>query len=438
MLDIKFCRENPDEVRKSLKKRHDSEKQKWFEDLLAKDEEWRKINIQVEELRARRNSISREINEAKKKGDERKAKALLKEASEIPDKIKIAEAQTQALKEKTDFYLARLPNTLHESVPYGKGEEDNKEIKTWGKPHKPDFLMRTHEQIAEDLGGADFERAAKISGRGFVFLKGKIALLERALARFAVTNLMEKGFEFVLPPLMLNRDAYAAVTDLDDFEKVMYKIEGDEKFLIATSEHPLIAQYKDEVLEESSLPIKIVSFSPCFRREIGAHGVDTKGLFRMHQFEKVEQVVLCTSEESEEWHEKLLENTEELWRKLEIPYRIVNICTGDIGTVAAKKYDLEAWFPREQKYSEVCSLSNCTNYQSIGLNLKYRCGKQGSKEERKEWVHTLNATALATSSRTLRAILENYQEKDGSITIPKALRSYTGFNEITMPGKKER
>ena len=436
MLDIKFCRENPDEMRKSLKKRHDSGKAEWFEDLLAKDEEWRTLNAEAEQLRARRNSVSREINEAKKAGDEKKAKALLKEAAEIPDKIKTVEAQTQALKEKTIFYLTRLPNVLHESVPYGKTDEDNAELRKWGKPHKPDFLLRNHEQVAEELGGADFERAAKISGRGFVFLKGKVALLEQALVRFAIDHLMKKGFEFIQPPFMLNREAYAAVTDMDDFEKVMYKIEGNDAFLIATSEHPLIAQYQNEVLEEHELPIKLAGLSQCFRREIGAHGVDTKGLFRMHQFNKVEQVVLCTPEESWEWHEKLLENTEELWKKLEIPYRVVNICTGDIGIVAAKKYDIEAWFPREQRYREVCSLSNCTSYQSVGLGLRYRIGKQGAKEERKEWVHTLNATALATSSRTLRAVLENFQEKDGSITIPKALRAYAGFDSITIEKKK--
>ena len=434
MLDIKFCRENAGAVRHSLKKRHDAEKEKWFEDLLAKDEEWRKLNADAENLRARRNSVSREINEAKKAGDEKKAKTLLKEASEIPDKIKTVETQTLSLKEKISFYLTRLPNVLHESVPYGKTDEDNVEMKKWGNPHKPDFLLRNHEQIAEELGGADFERAAKISGRGFVFLKGKIALLEQALVRFAVDSLVKKGFEFVQPPLMLNREAYAAVTDMDDFEKVMYKIDGNDAFLIATSEHPLIAQYQNEVLEEHELPIKLAGLSPCFRREIGAHGVDTKGLFRMHQFNKVEQVILSTSEESWEWHEKLLENTEELWKKLEIPYRVVNICTGDIGIVAAKKYDVEAWFPREQRYREVCSLSNCTEYQSVGLNLKYRVGKQGAQDERKEWVHTLNATAIATS-RALRAILENYQEKDGSVAVPKALRAYTGFDAIT-PEKK--
>jgi len=434
MLDIKFCRENAGAVRHSLKKRHDAEKEKWFEDLLAKDEEWRKLNADAENLRARRNSVSREINEAKKAGDEKKAKTLLKEASEIPDKIKTVETQTLSLKEKISFYLTRLPNVLHESVPYGKTDEDNVEMKKWGNPHKPDFLLRNHEQIAEELGGADFERAAKISGRGFVFLKGKIALLEQALVRFAVDSLVKKGFEFVQPPLMLNREAYAAVTDMDDFEKVMYKIDGNDAFLIATSEHPLIAQYQNEVLEEYELPIKLAGLSPCFRREIGAHGVDTKGLFRMHQFNKVEQVILSTPEESWEWHEKLLENTEELWKKLEIPYRVVNICTGDIGIVAAKKYDVEAWFPREQRYREVCSLSNCTEYQSAGLNLKYRVGKQGAQDERKEWVHTLNATAIATS-RALRAILENYQEKDGSVAVPKALRAYTGFDAIT-PEKK--
>ncbi|MFH1056529.1 MAG: aminoacyl--tRNA ligase-related protein, partial [Candidatus Micrarchaeota archaeon] len=195
-------------------------------------------------------------------------------------------------------------------------------------------------------------------------------------------------------------------------------------------EHPLIAQFQGEVLEEENLPIKFAGLSQCFRREIGAHGVDTKGLYRMHQFNKVEQIVLCTPDESWEWHEKLLENAEELWQKLEIPYRVVSVCTGDIGIVAAKKYDIEAWFAREQKYREVCSISNCTSYQAAGLNLKYRIGKQGAHDEKKEYLHTLNATALATSSRTLRAVLENFQQKDGSVLLPKALRAYAGFDAI--------
>ncbi len=430
MLDIKFCRESPEAVRESLRKRHDSEKGKWFEDLLAKDEEWRKLNADAENMRARRNSISREINAAKKTGDEKKSQSLLKEAGEIPGKIKDAEARTLLLRSKIDEYLRRLPNTLHESVPYGKTSDDNVDVRKWGKPKTFSFELKNHEQIAEEIGGADFERAAKVSGRGFVFLKGKLALLEQALVRFALDSLVKKGFTFVQPPLMLNKDAYAGVVDLEDFEKVMYKIDGEDRFLIATSEHPLTAQYKDEVLETEELPLKLTGLSMCFRKEIGAHGIDTKGLFRMHQFNKVEQIVLCKPDESWEWHEKLLANAEELWQKLEIPYRVVNICTGDIGIVAAKKYDIEAWFPREKAYREVCSISNCTNYQSVGLNLRYRIGKQGAVDEKREYLHTLNATAIATS-RALRAILENYQEKDGSITVPKALRAYTGFDEIS-------
>lgn len=430
MLDVRYCRENADEIRKSLKKRHDSQKQEWLEDLIAKDEEWRKLNSLAEQLRARRNTVSRDINEAKKAGDEKKAKLVMAEAAQIPDKIKTAEAQTLALREKIDFYLTRLPNVLHESVPYGKTEDDNVQVKAHGKPMKFNFLVRNHEELAEALGGADFERAAKVSGRGFVFLKGKIALLELALVRFAIDFMGKKGFEYVQPPLLMNKDAYAAVTDLDDFEKVMYKIDGDDSYLIATSEHPLTAQYKDEVLDAENLPIKLVGVSSCFRREIGAHGVDTKGFFRMHQFNKVEQIVISNPDDSWEWHEKLLENAEELWKKLEIPYRVVNICTGDIGIVAAKKYDMEAWFPRENKYREVCSISNCTSYQSVGLNLRVRTGKQGARDEKKEYAHTLNATAIATS-RALRAVLENFQTEKGTVEIPKALQAYTGFKEIT-------
>ncbi len=423
MLEIRFIRANPDAVRADLKKRGDAEKLGWIEDLLAKDAKSRELQTEAEKLRARRNAISREINEAKKAGKD--AANLLNEAAELPEKIRNAEAALAELSEKIGFYLMRLPNILHESVPVGKDDSQNAEVRRWGEAKVPDFELKPHGELAVEKGWADFERAAKVSGAGFVFIKGNLALLDMALQRFAMDFLVTKGFTPCETPLMLNRKPYEGVTDLSDFEKVMYKVEGEEAYLIATSEHPMGAMYQNEILEETDLPIKLAGISACFRREIGAHGVDTKGLFRMHQFNKIEQFVFCKPEDSWKFHEEILANAEAVFQKLEIPYRIVAICTGDIGSVAAKKYDIEAWMPREKKYKEVVSCSNCTAYQAVRLNIKVRDAKDF---DRKEYVHTLNSTAIATS-RAMRAILENYQQKDGSVLIPKALRPYMGGME---------
>jgi len=434
MLDLRFVRENADVVRESLHKRQDKPLLSKFEKLLAEDKEHRVLNVEVESLRAERNKISREINElVKQKKD---ADALLKRAKEIPRRIKTAEEKAEKLHGEIDFILMRLPNVLHESVPFGKGEEDNTEVKKWGMPKKFAFALKTHGELAEELGGADFKRAAKVSGAGFVFVKGALALLDLALQRFAIDFMLKRGFTLVQPPLLMERKPYEGVTDLKDFENVMYKIDGEEKYLIATSEHPLVAQFQDEVLEENDLPIKLVGVSPNFRREVGAHGVDNKGFFRMHQFNKVEQVVVCKPEESWEWFGEINANTEAIFQELELPYRIVSVCTGDIGIVAAKKHDLELWMPRERAYKEAASLSNCTAFQAARLGIKYRIGKQGSAEEAKEFVHTLNATALATS-RVLRAILENFQNVDGTVDIPKALWPYmNGLKKISTPDSR--
>ena len=339
MLDLRFVRENADVIRDSLHKRQDKEKSSQFETLLALDKEHRGLNVEVEKLRSERNKVSREVNELLKQ--KKDAALQLQRAKEIPEKIKQAEEKAGKLLGEIDSILMRLPNVLHESVPFGKTDEDNTEVKKWGMPKKFDFELKPHGELAEQLGGADFKSAVKISGAGFVFVKGPVALLDLALQRFAIDFMLEKGFTLVQPPLLMDRKPYEGVTDLADFENVMYKIDGEDKYLIATSEHPLIAQFQDEVLDEEKLPIKMVGVSPNFRREIGSHGLDTKGFFRMHQFNKVEQVVVCKPEESWEWFGELNANTEGIFQALELPYRIVSVCTGDIGIVAAKKHDLE-------------------------------------------------------------------------------------------------
>ena len=425
MLDIKFIREHPEVVRKDLEKRNEKEKIEWLEDLLKSDVEYRKLLQENQKLRQRRNEITDEINKLKKQGEDIKEK--IQEAKALPDKIKQSDEKLEELKTNIEYYLMRLPNILHESVPVGKDANDNVVVKTWGEKPKFSFELKPHGELLQELGLANFEKAAEVSGHGFYYLLGDIARLELALTNFAVDSLTKKGFTLVEPPLMLRRKPYEGVTDLKDFETMMYKVDNEDLLLIATSEHPIAAMLMNETLEEKQLPMKFVGVSPCFRKELGSHSIDTKGLFRVHHFNKVEQFIFCKPEDSWKFHEELLSNGEELFQKLKIPYRVVNICTGDIGTVAAKKYDLEAWFPRENLYREVISCSNCTSYQAVRLNIKYKKG------EEKEYVHTLNSTAIATG-RAIRAIVENYQQKDGTIKVPAVLQKYMGKKVI---GKKD-
>ncbi|MFA5332709.1 MAG: serine--tRNA ligase [Methanoregula sp.] len=424
MLDIRFVRASPEMVKADLVKRKTPEKIAWVDEILAKDARSRELKVQTDELRRRRNTIARDINEARKSKQD--ATALMAEAASLPKKIRENDAEQEEISKIIHTRLMRLPNILHESVPFGKDDTENVEIKKVGTPRTFDFELVNHGQLAVDRGWADFERAAKTSGAGFYFLKGNLALLDLALQRFALDLLGKKGFAPVIPPFMINRKSYEGVTDLDDFEKVMYKIDGDDAYLIATSEHPIAAMYQDEIFEEKDLPLRFAGLSQCFRREIGAHGLDTKGLFRVHQFTKIEQFVFCKPEDSWKIHEELLANAEEVFQKLGLPYHVVNICTGDIGTVAAKKYDIEAWMPRENAYKEVVSCSNCTNYQAVSLNIRVR---DKADFESKQFVHTLNSTAIATS-RALRCILENYQERDGSVRIPDVLKPYMNDREF--------
>lgn len=423
MLDIRFIRAHPETVKADLLKRNDPEKIGWVDDLLKKDARSRELKGETDILRQRRNTIARDINSAKKAGVD--TKDLVAEAAALPRKIRACDAEQEEIREAIHTYLMRIPNILHDSVPVGKDDTENVEVKRVGTPRVADFELKNHGQLATDNNWADFDRATKIAGAGFYFLKGSLVMLDLALQRYALDQLEGKGFTAVIPPYMINRSSYEGVTDLGDFEKVMYKIDGDDAYLIATSEHPIGAMYQGEIFEEKDLPLRLAGISPCFRREIGAHGLDTKGLFRVHQFTKVEQFVFCKPEDSWTIHDELLANAEELFSGLGLPYRVVNICTGDIGTVAAKKYDIEVWMPRENAYKEVVSCSNCTSYQAVRLNIRVR---DRSNFELKHHIHTLNSTAVATS-RVIRAILENNQQRDGSVVVPEVLRSY-------MNGKK--
>jgi seryl-tRNA synthetase len=417
MLDIKLIREHPEIVKNDLKKRRDEEKIKWVDDLLSYDKKWRELIQEANKLRERRNIVTQEIADLKKKGKDVKPK--VKEVKEIPDKIKKLETQAEDYRNKSNSILMKLPNILHESVPYGKDENDNVVVRTWGKPPKFDFKLKNHLDIAIDLGLIDTERAAKIAGRGFFYFKSELALLDYAIQVYTVHFLMKKGYTLIEPPFMMHREPYLGVTDLEFFGDQLYKIENEDLYLIATSEHPMAAMFMDEILDKKDLPIKFVGISPCFRKEVGAHGKYTKGLFRMHQFNKVEQFIFCLPEQSWKFHEELQKNSEELYQNLGLHYQVVNVCTGDIGIIAAKKYDILIWMADEQ-FREVGSNSNCTDYQARRLNIRFR-EKEGQAPV--GFVHTLNNTALATS-RTMMAILEQFQQKDGSVIIPKVLRPF--------------
>ena len=425
MLTIKFIRENPDIVKKDLKKRNNLEKLKWIDILLEKDKEYLDLLKQEEELRHRRNLITDEINQLKKQGKDIKEK--IKEAKELPEKVNKLTSEVEKLRSEIKYYLMRIPNVLHESVPVGKDETENKVVRKFGEIKKFNFELKTHGELIESLNLGDFDNAAKVSGKGFYYLLGDLALMDLALQRFAIDCLIKKGYILSEVPLMLRRKPYEGVTDLNDFETMMYKIDNEALYLIAISEHAIGARMMDHVFNEPDLPQKFVGVSPCFRKEIGSHGIDEKGIFRVHQFNKVEQFIFCKPEDSWKFHEELIKNSEELFKKLKLPYRVVSICTGDIGTVAAKKYDLEVYMPREKAYKEVVSCSNCTSYQAVRLNIKYQKGSE------KDYVHTLNSTAIATS-RALRGILENYQQKDGTVKVPAVLVPY--MNGIKVLGKK--
>lgn len=422
MLDVKLLRERPEVIRDDLKKRGWLDKLPLVDEAAAADSEWRQTKKRVDDLRHAQNKLTTEVAALKKAGKD--ASEKLAEVKGVPDEIARLDKRADELQSRVREVLMSLPNILHASVPVGPDEGGNVTVRTWGEPRKFDFSPKDHQDLLVGLGLLDVERAAKISGARFFFLKGDAMRLEQSIMRYAVDFLSKRGFTAVGPPLMMRRDAYAGVVDLADFGPVIYKLEGDDLYLIATSEHPLVSMHMDEILPGSSLPIRYCGFSPNFRAEAGAHGKDTKGIFRTHQFYKVEQVVFARPEESWAIHEELIGNAEAIFQSLGLHYRVVNICTGDIGTVAAKKYDLEAWMPVQERFREMVSCSNCTDYQARRLMIRYR-EKPGSEPL---LLHTLNSTAVTT--RALVAIVENFQQRDGSIAIPKPLVPYMGGLEI--------
>jgi len=427
MLDIKLIRENPEMVKNNLAKRGNPENIEKLEELIETDRKWRLDLTKLNDLRHDRRVCTQEIATLKKAKQD--AVIQVGKAKAVDQEITRAEKEVTQEEQIVHDLLMRLPNLLHDTVPLGETDKGNVEVKKWGIIPNFSFPIKNHIDLATTLDIIDIERAGKVAGARFFFFKGAGVLLDMALISFALEEMTQKGYTLIEPPYLMKREPYEGVTSLGDFADVLYKIENEDLYLIATSEHPMAAMYLNEVFKQENLPLKLAGVSACFRKEAGAHGKDTRGIFRTHQFNKVEQFIFCTPEESWQMHEELARNAEELFQKLEIPYRIVNVCTGDIGTVAAKKYDFEAWMPAQGTYREVISCSNCTDYQARRLGIRCR-EKEGAAP--RGFVHTLNSTAIATG-RTIVAILENNQQEDGSILIPKVLRKYMGdIERISM------
>jgi len=416
MIDIKLIRENPELVRSNIRKKSQDNKLKFVDEILEYDREIKQIKSEAESLRHRRNVLSEEINKNKKEGKD--IKQLLQEVKEIPEKIKHIEEKLAHIESKINTNMLQIPTIMWADVPIGKDSSENVEIRHGGQIRKFDFPIKTHIELAENLGLANWDASSKVAGAGFYYLKNDLALLNQALIRFTIDFMISKHYEYIEPPLMLSEKAIFASMDKTAIEQSVYSIKDEDLNLIGTSEQAILAMHTNETIPESDLPKKYFSYSMCFRKEIGAHGINEKGLWRTHQFNKVEQFIFCRPEDSEKYYDELMNNSERILQALELPYRIIEICTGDLADWKYRSADLEVWRPTTGEYGEVMSLSNCTEYQARKLNIK--CS---DKNGNKRVLHTLNDTALATS-RIMVTILENNQNADGSVTIPKVLVQY--------------
>lgn len=433
MLDIKLIRENPDFVKNNLKRRRKQKFLEMLDEVIQADEQWRSIKTNEDVLRQKRNELTKSIQQLKKNGGSDQIKNVIAEAKQIPDQIKKLEMQREQAKQKRDNILLQLPNLLHESVPYGEDDTGNVTVSAWGE--KPDFTFNpaSHVDLVDQFHLADIGRAAKTSGARFFFLKDEMVSMEFAIIQHALQILKKRGYHLTIPPTLVKGFVMEGGGFLPTYRDDVYKIEDEDLFLVGTSEAPLVGMHADEILYETDFPLRYAGFSTCFRTEAGAHGKDTKGIFRTHHFEKIELISITSPEQSWEEHDYLFETAEVFWQSLKIPYRKVNICTGDLGIVASKKFDLEGWYPSQQAYRELVSTSNCTDYQTRRLKIRYRV-KDGMPTE---MCHSLNSTLIAIQ-RGLTCILENYQKEDGTIAVPTVLQKYTGFSEIVGKRKKEK
>ena len=421
MLDARFVRENPERVVESLQQRgYDASV---INDFLGIEDERRSLLLDVERLRQQRNELSEKISKMKKDG--RDVSGETQEAKNVSEAIKTKEEKLKELDEKTKTFLLNMPNIPHESVPVGKDETENAEIRKWGEPRQFDFEPMNHWDIGGILEIIDFERASKIAGARFAIMKGMGARLERALMNFMLDLNTSKGYKEIFPPIIVNRDSMIGTGQLPKFANELFIVSDPEFYLIPTAEVPLTNIHRNEILREEDLPIYYTAYTPCFRREAGSYGKDVRGLIRQHQFNKVEMVKFVKPENSYQELELLTKDAEDILQKLRLPYRVVSLCTGDLGFAASKTYDIEVWLPGQQKYREISSCSNFTDFQARRASIRFR--KEGRKGT--EFVHTLNGSGLAIG-RTLIAILENYQHKDGSVVVPEVLRTYMGIEVI--------
>ena len=416
MLDPKLIKEKPEVIKDMLKARSVEFD---LEGLINSDQQRREFITKTDELRKKKNQVALNISEKKKKGED--ISSILAEMKSVSEELSKLEVDQNNIEKKYLKLATSIPNLIHESVPIGEDDESNKEIKKWGNIPEFDFKIKDHIDISEDLDLVDLERAAKVAGARFYYLKNDLVRLNQALINFGLDFLREKGYSAVQPPYMINRESMEGAVIAEDFEEVIYKIDNQDLYMIGTSEHAMAAMHSKEIIEGKDIPKKYAGISPCFRKEAGAHGRDQKGIFRVHQFDKIEQFVFSKPEDSWKEHEKLLSIAEEFYQKLEIPYRVMLLSTGDTGNISAKTYDIEAWMAGQNAYREIVSCSNCLEYQARRLKIRFR----DKTNEDTQYVHTLNSTLIATT-RVLVAIMENFQTKDGHIRIPEVLQGYMG------------
>ena len=428
MIDIKLIRENRELVKENIKKKFQDEKLGLVDEVYEYDKTYREYKVEGDNLRAKRNDLSSQIGGLMREGKKDEALKIKSEVSEINNRIDELEEKEARLEEEIKSRMMVIPNIIDESVPIGKNDSENVENERFGEPVVPDYEIPYHAEIMESFSGWDKDSAGRTSGNGFYYLIGDIARLHSAMLSYARDFMIDKGFTYCVPPFMIRSNVVTGVMSFAEMDAMMYKIEGEDLYLIGTSEHSMIGRFKDQIIKEDTLPITMTSYSPCFRKEVGAHGIEERGIYRVHQFEKQEMIVLCKPDESMEWYEKMWKYTVELFRNLDIPVRTLECCSGDLADLKVKSCDVEAWSPRQQKYFEVGSCSNLGDAQARRLGIRTK-GENGTY-----YLHTLNNTVLA-SSRAIIALLENNYQGDGSVLIPKVLQPYMGGKERLVPKK---
>ena len=419
MLDIKFLRENPDLVKENIKKKFQEHKLEFVDQVLELDKKNRELTSKGDELRKNRNSLSTQIGNLMREGKKEEAEEIKKQVSSINESLVENEKLEEEYSSKIKELMMKIPNMIHESVPIGKDDSQNVEVQKYGDPYVPPYEIPYHTDIMESVAGIDLDAARRVAGNGFYYLMGNIARLHSAVISYARDFMINKGFTYCIPPFMIRSDVVTGVMSFEEMDAMMYKIEGEDLYLIGTSEHSMIGKFKDQILKKSDLPYTLTSYSPCFRKEKGAHGIEERGVYRIHQFEKQEMIVICEPEDSYEWYDKMWSYTVELFRSLNVPVRTLECCSGDLADLKSKSVDVEAWSPRQKKYFEVGSCSNLTDAQSRRLGIRIK-GEKGNY-----LAHTLNNTVVAPP-RMLIALIENNYNEDGSITIPEVLRPYMG------------